>query len=83
MAKCKKLLFLALSGPANMRFEDLCALAECYGFVFRKSGGTSHRVYKRQGYAPILCLQSVEGKAKSYQVKDLLDKLRELNEIEE
>lgn len=83
MAKREKLLSLALSGPASMRFDDLCALAECYGFVLRRGGGTSHRVYKRAGYMRLLVFQNAGGKAKPYQVKDLLDALRELNEINE
>jgi hypothetical protein len=64
-----------------MRFEELCALAECYGFALRRSGGTSHRIYKREGYA-ILNFQNAGGKAKPYQVKDLLNALRDLGEIE-
>ena len=82
MAKCQKLLLQALNGPENMRFDDLCALAECYGFVLRRSSGTSHRVFKRIGYFRMLNFQNAGGRAKPYQVKDLLNALRDLGEIE-
>jgi len=81
MGKCEKLLREALNAPANLRFSDLCRLAECYQFVLRKGGGTSHRIYKRSGFDKLLNFQDDNGKAKPYQIKQLLDALRELGEI--
>jgi hypothetical protein len=83
MGKCEKLLLQALSGSQNLRFEDLCALAECYGFALRRGGGTSHRVFKRPGYFRILNFQNARGQAKPYQVNDLLNALRDLGEIDD
>jgi predicted RNA binding protein YcfA (HicA-like mRNA interferase family) len=73
MPKCDKLLDQARSTPSNLRFTDLCALAECYGFVFARQRG-SHRQYKRPGYPKTINFQpDKNGKAKDYQVKQLLD----------
>jgi hypothetical protein len=45
MAKRKRLLEKPQRSPQNFGFEELCGLAECYGFVFRRQSG-SHRLYK-------------------------------------
>lgn len=82
MGKCDKLLREALNSPANLRFDELCRLAECYGFVLRKGAGTSHRIYKRPEFKRLLNVQDDHGKAKAYQVRQLLDALVELGEIE-
>ena len=57
--------------PKNVRFEDLCRAAETFGF-HRKGGKGSHIVYMRDGIPEILNFQNVKGKAKPYQVRQLL-----------
>jgi len=59
------------SNPKNVRFDDLCRAAEAFGFRFRGGKG-SHRVYVQSGVATILNFQNVGGKAKPYQVRQLL-----------
>ncbi|MHC1630671.1 MAG: DDE-type integrase/transposase/recombinase, partial [Methanoculleaceae archaeon] len=54
-----------------MRFKDLCRAAETFGFR-RKGGKGSHTVYVRDGIPDILNFQNVKGKAKPYQVRQLL-----------
>ena len=44
--------------PKNLRFEDLCRVAEAFGFLFRGGKG-SHRIYVRQGVMEILNFQNV------------------------
>ncbi|MDI3507600.1 MAG: hypothetical protein PWQ46_195 [Methanomicrobiaceae archaeon] len=44
--------------PKNLRFEDLCRVAEAFGFLFRGGMG-SHRIYVRQGVMEILNFQNV------------------------
>lgn len=68
--------------PKNVRFEDLCRAAETFGFRFRGGKG-SHRVYVRQGVAELLNFQSVGGKAKPYQVRQLLKVIEDYSLLED
>lgn len=81
MDKCQALLNQALAAPSGLRFGELCYLAECYGFTRARQKG-SHVIYKRTGYVRAMNFQDVRGMAKTYQVKQLLDALRELELIE-
>ncbi|MBI2345357.1 MAG: type II toxin-antitoxin system HicA family toxin [Deltaproteobacteria bacterium] len=56
----------------NVRFADLCRLAERFGFRLHGSKG-SHRVYTRVGVFEILNFQDVHGMAKPYQVRQFLN----------
>jgi hypothetical protein len=82
MARCTKLLDKATNSPKNLRFEDLCALAKCYGWVFQRQCG-SHHIYMhpdvRSGTGSLMNFQPRNGKAKPTQVKQLLDAIEELN----
>jgi hypothetical protein len=49
------------SNPKNVRFDDLCRVAEAFGFHF-KGGKGSHRVYVQPGVATILNFQNVGGR---------------------
>jgi len=72
MTKGAKLLQAARNRPHNLRFEDLCRLAEACGFEWVHGTG-SHRVYARDGVVEILNFQPrKDGKAKAYQVRQLL-----------
>jgi predicted RNA binding protein YcfA (HicA-like mRNA interferase family) len=72
MTKGKKLLRSARNHPHNLRFEELCRLAEACGFEWVHGTG-SHRVYAREGVEEILDFQPRrDGKAKAYQVRQLL-----------
>jgi hypothetical protein len=81
MARCEKLLTKAKNSPGNLRFEELCSLAKCYGW--EKVGGSgSHRVYMNPSFGDtvgsLMNFQSVKGKAKPYQVRQLLEAIDEL-----
>ena len=78
MPTCDKLLDQARRSQNNVRFADVCALAECYGFVFDRQNG-SHRQYIRPGYAARLNFQNDKGKAKPYQVRQLLKIIDDLH----
>jgi hypothetical protein len=71
MSKADKLIEKARTTPQNIRFPELCRLAELYGFTL-KGGKGSHRVYTRKGIPDILTVQDVDGMAKPYQVKQFL-----------
>jgi predicted RNA binding protein YcfA (HicA-like mRNA interferase family) len=65
------LLKKALSSPANLRFEEACALARAFGFRLSRVSG-SHHIFAHLNVRELVNLQDVEGKAKPYQVKQLL-----------
>ena len=74
MGRFEKLVQRATEAPGNLRFSDLCALAEMAGFIFDRAAG-SHKIYKHPaGF--MMNFQDVNGKAKPYQVRQLLDFIR-------
>lgn len=76
MAKGAKLFKAARNRPNNLWFEELCQLAEECGFEWVHGAG-SHRVYAREGTIEILNFQPrKDGKAKPYQVRQLLAIIR-------
>jgi hypothetical protein len=81
MSKAKKLLQRAKSSPKNLAFEDLCALAEYYGWVFQRQSG-SHRIYMHPGLGKrlgsMMNFQPRDGKAKPFQVIQLLNAIEVL-----
>ncbi len=83
MANCAKLLALARNSSKNFRFEDLCTLAECYGWVFQRRSG-SHHIYQHPGLGntvgSMMNFQSRDGKAKPTQVRQLLDAIEGLSD---
>ena len=74
----RKLLQKALSSPANLRFGEVCALARAFGFHLSRVSG-SHHIFAHQGVRERVNLQDVGGKAKPYQVKQLLDLVERYN----
>ena len=71
MSKQDKLLTKILLGnaDANIPFEQLCQLLKQLGFDERIRG--SHHIFTKEGIEEILNLQPKQGKAKSYQVKQI------------
>ena len=67
--------------PKNVRFEYLCRAAETFGFRYRGGKG-SHQVYAHEGIMEILNFQDVKGRAKPYQVRQLLKVIRKYNLLE-
>lgn len=77
--KKTKLLKKAKNTPANLSFNEVCLLAEQFGFVFKRQKG-SHRLYKhpklehpeigkRMNFQPD---ERDPSKAKKYQINQLL-----------
>ena len=58
--------------PKDVRFSDLCALCDhCFGSP--RQSKTSHRVYKTPWQGdPRVNIQNSKGRAKAYQVKQVL-----------
>jgi predicted RNA binding protein YcfA (HicA-like mRNA interferase family) len=72
------LLQKALSSPANLRFEEACSLARAFGFHLSRVKG-SHHIFAHPSVRELVNLQEVKGKAKPYQVKQLLALVEEYN----
>ena len=71
MGKLEKLLIkiLGASSDSNIAFEEIITLLLRLGFIQRIKG--SHHIFVREGVVEILNLQAKNGKAKTYQVKQV------------
>jgi hypothetical protein len=67
----KKLLQKLLSRPTNVRFKDLIALVESFGFRQSRVSG-SHHIFVHPLVHELLNLQDVDGEAKPYQIRQFL-----------
>lgn len=75
----RKLLEKALRNPQGMRFEEAKRLVQAFGFRLDRISG-SHHIFIRSGIPQLVNLQDWGGKAKAYQVKQLL-KLVEMHNL--
>lgn len=75
MDKCGRLLEKARNWTNNLSFSEVCYLAECHGFAYKRTNG-SHVIYEHPSLPAQnnrnLNFQNVNGKAKAYQVRQLL-----------
>jgi predicted RNA binding protein YcfA (HicA-like mRNA interferase family) len=62
---------LATGAVANVAFRDLRALVEALGFELRRVAG-SHHVFAHPEITELINLQSLNGQAKPYQVRQLM-----------
>ncbi len=70
--KARKATLPRSRGTRSVRFDELCKLAEDFGFELVRIKG-SHHIYTRAG-SPLQDFQpGSDGKAKYYQVQQLLD----------
>ena len=76
--KKQKLLKRLLSGSKNIRFTEVVSCAESFGFQLKDISG-SHHIYTHPGIPELLNLQNVKGKAKPYQIKQLLQLIEHYN----
>jgi predicted RNA binding protein YcfA (HicA-like mRNA interferase family) len=75
----RKLFQKALDRPKNLSFLDLMKLARAFGFELSRINGSHHIMVHPDVNHP-LNLQDVGGKAKPYQVRQLI-KLVEENDL--
>ena len=65
--------------PKGIRFTDACRVCDHY-FGQPRQKGSSHRVYKTPWQGdPRVNIQNARGKAKAYQVKQVLKAVRRLD----
>ena len=69
--KPRKILHKALAKSKNIRFADMVALVEAFGFRLSRVSG-SHHIFVHARVPQLLNLQDVAGKAKPYQIRQFL-----------
>ena len=80
MVDIQKILVKMRLSPFNVRFGDVCRVCDNY-FGEPRQKGTSHRIYKVSWiYPPLINIQNFKGKAKDYQVRQVLDAVDKLEE---
>ncbi|MEA2039505.1 MAG: toxin HicA [Thermodesulfobacteriota bacterium] len=78
MTKFDEIISKMRRNPRQVRFKDLCKICDRFFGEPRKSSG-SHRVYKTPWHGdPRINIQNHKGKAKAYQVKQVLLALEKL-----
>jgi hypothetical protein len=83
MGKKEKIFRKAKNSPANVDFDELCYLAEKVKCEFRNQSG-SHKTYKHSNHNKMFNFQpDKNGKAKPYQVRQLINFIDEYNLMEE
>ncbi|MEH1790930.1 MAG: toxin HicA [Nostoc sp.] len=82
MSQIEKLVAKLKKNPKNVNFTDLMKVCNHY-FGEPRQQGTSHCVYKMPWSGdPRLNIQEKNGKAKDYQVKQVIDAIEKLEAIE-
>jgi predicted RNA binding protein YcfA (HicA-like mRNA interferase family) len=76
--KKQKLIKKLLSGSKNIHFSDAIACAEAFGFRLDRING-SHQIFLHPDVPELINLQEVKGKAKPYQIKQLLQTIERYN----
>ena len=79
MSKKDKLLQKAIDHPNDLSFLDFITLLEHLKWVFKRQKGSHQIWYSQQGHR--LVIQNNNGKAKSYQVKQLIAQLNKEEDI--
>jgi len=78
MANISEILKRMKQNPQEIRFTDICKVCD-HHFGLPRQKGSSHRVYKTPWQGdPRVNIQNTKGKAKSYQVKQVLSAIRRL-----
>jgi len=78
MSSREKLLQKILSGSRNVRFGDMVALVNTFGFRLSRTKG-SHHIFTHPGIPELVNLQNVHGQAKPYQIKQFLNLVERYN----
>jgi HicA-like toxin of HicAB toxin-antitoxin system len=61
-----------IAGGRDVRFRDFERLVVAFGFEFDRQSG-SHRIYRHSGLRLRMNIQPERGRAKLYQIRQLLD----------
>ncbi len=67
----RKTLQTILAGSRNIRFSEMKALVEAFGFQLSRVRG-SHHIFVHPNIPQLVNLQEVKGQAKPYQIQQFL-----------
>jgi hypothetical protein len=82
MANLTKLLNKCRNNPQGFRYAELCKICDHFFGSPRQSSG-SHRVYRTPWEGePYVNIQDKKGMAKPYQVRQVLNAIEKLEELE-
>lgn len=73
-----QLLQKILSGSRNIRFGDMVALVNTFGFRLSRTKG-SHHIFSHPKIPELINMQEVHGQAKPYQTKQFLNLIERYN----
>ena len=76
--KKRKLLEKILAGSKNIRFGEMVALLEAFGFRLSRVSG-SHHIFEHPQIPELVNIQNVKGKVKYYQLRQFLALVEEYN----
>jgi len=76
--KNRKRFLRILAAPDNVRFGDMVALIESFGFRLRRTSG-GHHIFGHEQIREQLNLQNVGGKAKPYQIRQFIKLVERYN----
>jgi hypothetical protein len=78
MAKIEEILLQMKRNPKGVRYNELCKVCDSY-FGKARQSSSSHRIYKTPWQGdPRINIQNYKGKAKAYQVKQVLMAIEKL-----
>ena len=78
MATIQDILSGMRNNPKSIRFNDLCKVCDAY-FGEARHSASSHRIYKTPWQGdPRVNIQNTKGKAKPYQVRQVLHAIERL-----
>ncbi len=78
MAKIAEILTKMKRNPKGISFQDLCRVCDLY-FGEARQSGSSHRIYRTPWIGdPRVNIQDDKGKAKAYQVRQVLKAIERL-----
>lgn len=78
MGALEEIIAQMMRNPKDVRFSDLCRVCDHY-FGPPRRGGTSHRVYRTPWPGdPRVNIQNKKGKARAYQVRQVLKAIARL-----
>ena len=80
MANITAILDQMRNNPKGIKYKDLCKVCDAY-FGEPRQSGSSHRVYKTPWHGdPRVNIQDSKGKAKPYQVRQVLQAIERMEE---
>ena len=67
----RRLLRKAMNSPKNLRFSEMRALVEAFGFRLVRVNG-SHHIFEHPAVPELVNIQERDDKAKAYQIRQFL-----------